>query len=80
MINLLDDIPAQADCEIFDELLVRKNVGIERIVSTGQSTLADRPTRQGHGEWVLLLAGSAGLRIEGEGERILFARGSHTRP
>jgi cupin 2 domain-containing protein len=71
VINLLDDIPAQADGEIFDELLVRKNVRVERIVSTGQSTPADRPHRQGHDEWVLLLAGSAGLRIEGEGERIL---------
>jgi|SRR5271169_622913 len=69
--NLLNDLPAHADSEIFTEVLLRKGVRIERIVSTGQLTLADRPYREGHDEWVLLLAGSAGLRIEGEGERDL---------
>ena len=69
--NLFDDIPARADDEIFSELLLRDGVRIERIVSTGQSTPADKPHRQGHDEWVVLLAGSAGLRIEGELERHL---------
>jgi cupin 2 domain-containing protein len=71
VINLLHDLPADADEEIFTEVLSRRNVRIERIVSTGQSTPADKPCRQEHDEWVLLLAGSAGLRIEGEGERNL---------
>jgi cupin 2 domain-containing protein len=69
--NLFDNLPARADGEIFTEVLSREDVRIERIVSTGQSTPADKPHRQGHDEWVLLLAGSAGLRIEGEGERNL---------
>jgi cupin 2 domain-containing protein len=69
--NLLEDVPAHADDEIFTKILSRKNIRIERIVSTGQSTPADKPHRQGHDEWVLLLAGSAGLRIEGEDERNL---------
>jgi cupin 2 domain-containing protein len=76
MINLFDDIPARADGETFTELLSRQNVRIERIVSTGQSTPADKPHCQQHDEWVLLLAGSAGLRIEGEDERNLRA-GDH---
>ena len=71
MINLFDGLPARADEEIFTDVLSRKGVRIERIVSTGQPTPADKPHRQGHDEWVLLLAGSAGLRIEGEGERNL---------
>ena len=71
MINLFDDIPVRAADEVFSEVLVRGNVRIERIVSTGQSTPADKPYRQANDEWVLLLAGSAGLRIEGEGERDL---------
>jgi len=71
VINLFDDVPARADEEIFTELLSREGVRIERVVSTGQSTPADRPYRQGHDEWVRLLAGSAGLGIEGEGERNL---------
>jgi hypothetical protein len=71
VINLFDDIPTRTDGEIFTEVLSREDVRIERIVSTGQSTPADQPHRQGHDEWVLLLAGSAGLRIEGEGVRNL---------
>jgi cupin 2 domain-containing protein len=71
VINLLDYVPACADGEIFTDVLLRNGARIERIVSTGQSTPADKPQRQGHDEWVLLLAGSAGLRIEGEGDRNL---------
>src|SRR5262245_5668785 len=71
MINLFRDLPPRADEEVFTELLTREGVRIERIVSTGQSTPADKPYDQEHDEWVLLLAGSAGLWIEGEGERDL---------
>jgi cupin 2 domain-containing protein len=71
VINLLDDLPARTNGEEFTELLARQGVRIERIVSTGQFTPADRPHRQSHDEWVLLLAGLAGLRIEGEDERNL---------
>jgi cupin 2 domain-containing protein len=71
VINLFDDLPRQADEELFTELLRRKGVRIERIVSTGQSTPADKPYIQEYDEWVLLVAGSAGLWIEGEGEREL---------
>jgi cupin 2 domain-containing protein len=71
VINLFDGVPARADDEIFSEVLLRHGVRIERIVSTGQSTPASQPNRQRHDEWVLLLSGSAGLRIEGESERNL---------
>ena len=71
MINLFHDVPARAHEEIVTELLVRKGVRIERIVSTGQSTPADKPYDQDHDEWVLLLTGLAGLWIKGEGERDL---------
>ena len=47
VINLFDDIPARADGEIFTEVLLRENVRVERIVSTGQSTLADKPHVKG---------------------------------
>ena len=46
MINLLDDLPARTNDEEFTEVLAREGVRIERIVSTGQSTPADRPHRQ----------------------------------
>jgi cupin 2 domain-containing protein len=69
--NLFDDLSRQSDEELFTELLSRKGVRIERIVSTGQSTPEHKPYNQEHDEWALLVSGSAGLWIEGEGERIL---------
>ena len=71
MINLFDDLPRQSDKEVLTELLWRKGVRIERIVSTGQSTPVDKPYTQEYEEWVLLVSGSAGLWIEGEAEREL---------
>jgi hypothetical protein len=71
MINLFDHLDERADEEVRTEIVLRKDVRIEQIVSTGQSTPLDKPHRQKHDEWVLLLAGSAGLRIEGEEERSL---------
>jgi cupin 2 domain-containing protein len=62
MINLFDDLPRQSDKEVLTELLCRKGVRIERIVSTGQSTPVDKPYTQEYEEWVLLVSGSAELR------------------
>jgi cupin 2 domain-containing protein len=69
--NLFDDLPRQADQELVTELLRCKGARIERIVSTGQSTPVDKPYIQDYDEWVLIVSGSAGLWIEGEGEREL---------
>lgn len=52
VINLLNDVPAGADDEIFAVVLLREDVRIERTVSTGQFTPADKHLRQGHDEWV----------------------------
>ena len=71
MTNLFDDLPGHLDVELFSELLSGNGIRIERIVSTGQFTPADKPYDQEQDEWVLLVAGSAGLWIEGEGERDL---------
>jgi cupin 2 domain-containing protein len=49
-------------------LLSRPGVRIERIVSAGQATPVDAPYDQDHDEWVLLLAGAAGLWIDGDGD------------
>jgi len=69
--NLFDHLPVPSQDEDFMDLLSRKGARIERIVSTGQSTPADIPYDQDHDEWVLLLKGSAGLWIDGEGARDL---------
>ena len=71
MSNVFDPLPDASTGETFDELLSRRGVRIERIVSFGQCTPADAPYKQDHDEWVLLLRGAAGLWIEGETERSL---------
>jgi cupin 2 domain-containing protein len=71
--RLQADLPVQpvAD-EIFDVLVARPGVRIERIVSTGQTTPEGEWYDQDGDEFVLLVAGGARLRIEGEaGDRAL---------
>ena len=69
--NLFENLPRQVQEEEFRELHSRPGVRIERIVSNGQFTPVEAPYSQTHDEWVLLLRGSAGLWIDGEGEREL---------
>lgn len=71
MPNIFDDLPEDAAEERFSDLLKRPGVRIERIVSTGQASPPGFWYDQPHDEWVLLLAGAAGLAIEGEPERRL---------
>ncbi len=69
--NLFDNLPDRAENESVEALLARPDVRIERIVSYGHTTPADSPYDQDHDEWVLLLRGSAGLWLDGAGERDL---------
>lgn len=66
--NLFSGLPGDADEERLDDLLMRPGVRIERIVSTGQASPPGFWYDQKWDEWVVLLAGSAGLLVEGETE------------
>jgi cupin 2 domain-containing protein len=67
--NLLTDGPARpASDELFEALVERPGVRIERIVSTGQTTPEGDWYDQEGNEFVLVVAGAARLRIEGEAE------------
>jgi cupin 2 domain-containing protein len=64
--SLLRDLPAGAEAaERFEDLLTRPGVRIERIVSSGQSTPPGEWLDQAWDEWVLVVAGRAGLTLEG---------------
>lgn len=63
--NILADLPDSLD-EIFDTLLEKPGIKIERIISSGQATPEGEWYDQDRNEWVLLLSGSARLMIEGE--------------
>lgn len=75
--NMFADFPhdvASRNAESFEALLTHQDVRIERIISTGQSSPPDFWYCQPQSEWVMLLQGSAGLRLEHEpDERVLQA-------
>jgi cupin 2 domain-containing protein len=64
--NLFSDVARDLPDEHVTPLLAASNLRIERIVSTGQASPPGFWYDQDWGEWVIVLAGSAGLLIEGE--------------
>ena len=62
--NLFSDIPAALSEELFEDILHGGAFTMERIVSRGQATPPDEWCDQERAEWVVLLAGRAGLRLE----------------
>ena len=67
--NLFAGIPSQAlPEELLQTLWRTPNLRVERIVSHGHATPAGQWYDQDADEWVVLLSGSAGLRIEGHEE------------
>ncbi len=79
LLNLLQhQLPAtDADNEQLDLLVQQSNVRIERIVSTGQASPPGFWYDQDEHEWVLLLAGRAGLRFEAEETVQTLTPGDH---
>jgi cupin 2 domain-containing protein len=70
--NLLAEVPASLAGEELRALLTTPELRIERIVSTGQASPSGFWYDQDWAEWVLVVAGQAGLLIEGEvGPRVL---------
>lgn len=69
--NLLAKLPTAKRREVFTELLSQRGVRIERIVSGGQATPADKPFVQEADEWVVVLRGGAAIRLEGHEEAAL---------
>lgn len=74
--NLLVGLPDASRAEAFTELLARPGIRIERIVSRGQATPEAEPMEQDRDEWVLLLEGAAGLRIE-DSDELRLGPGDH---
>jgi cupin 2 domain-containing protein len=64
--NLLADIPDDLPEELVQTLLGTPGVRIERIVSLGHASPEGFWYDQEEHEWVLLLAGAARLRFEGQ--------------
>jgi cupin 2 domain-containing protein len=75
--NLFAGLPAASEREHTDDLLRAGSVRIERIVSHGQASAPGFWYDQDWDEWVVLLAGSALLRLAEEDEARTLAVGDH---
>jgi len=64
--NFFKQIPADLPEELFDTILSSDSFRLERIISKGHATPKGQWYNQQDNEWVMLLKGSAGLRIEGQ--------------
>jgi cupin 2 domain-containing protein len=75
--NLFADIAGHPEGEQFTPLLTSPDVRIERIVSRGHASPQDFWYDQDDAEWVIVLAGSAGLLFEGEAAPRTLKRGDY---
>ena len=75
--NLLASLPRRLDAEQIIALVANENLRIERIVSTGQASPPGFWYDQPWAEWVLALAGAAGLVFEGEAEPRVLRPGDY---
>lgn len=62
--NLLTNLPPALSGEVIETIVDSPSIRIERIVSSGQATPEGEWYDQEQDEWVLVLAGSAGLLFE----------------
>ncbi|MBI6952711.1 cupin 2 domain-containing protein [Pseudomonas sp. TE6288] len=76
LFTALPPLAPEAD-EQFTELLRRPGLRIERIVSSGQASPEGFWYDQAEGEWVVVLSGSAGLRLEHETHTRVLRAGDH---
>lgn len=76
LFTALPPLAPEAD-EQFTDLLRRPGLRIERIVSSGQASPEGFWYDQAEGEWVLVLSGSAGLRLEHEAHTRVLRAGDH---
>lgn len=75
--NIFSDIPRQRQEELFQTLLQRDNIRIERIVSAGHITPAGLWYDQAWDEWVILLQGQAIVRYAVDDRDISLQAGDY---
>ena len=75
--NLFAGIPAQLPAELIDVLWRAGPARVERIVSRGHATRPGEWFDQDTDEWVVLLTGAAGLRIDGQSDVVTLRPGDH---
>lgn len=64
--SVVTDVPEALDSERFETLAIMPGARVERIVSIGHATPNGEWFDQDWDEWVMVVAGSAAVEIEGE--------------
>jgi cupin 2 domain-containing protein len=75
--DLFADVPARLEEEKTTILAELPGARVERIVSTGQASPEGFWYDQGWTEWLVVLSGSAGVKIEGEDKPRILAPGCY---
>lgn len=75
--SLFEGIPDELPEEIFDTLCASDSLRIERIVSRGQASPAGFWYDQEQNEFVLVVKGSAGLKIENRDDIVVLKAGDY---
>lgn len=75
--NIFTDIPKQMPEELFQTLLSKGQVKIERIISKGQSSPTNQWYDQIQDEWIILLEGQAKLQFESDLSIIFLKPGDY---
>lgn len=77
MASIFEDIPSELPEERFEILCRTKNVVIERIVSRGHASPEGFWYDQEKDEFVLVVKGSAGLKLENEADIVVLKAGDY---
>ena len=75
--NIFDSIPEQLPEELFECIIKRDNILIERIVSNGHVSPAGQWYNQTKDEWVILLQGQATLLFEKNQQLVRLTPGDY---
>jgi cupin 2 domain-containing protein len=75
--SLFENMPADLRQEFFETLVASDRVKIERIVSQGHASPEGFWYDQDENEFVVVLQGSAGLRMDGEDDLIVLKPGDY---
>ncbi len=75
--DLFEGIPAELPDEIFDTICSNDSVKIERIVSRGHASPEGFWYDQDRNEFVLVVRGRAGLRLENEDDVVVLDPGDY---
>ena len=76
MKNIFSSLPDKLGHESFEELLLHKNIKIERIVSQGHASPENGWYDQKENEWIIVLEGSGSILFE-SGEEVNLKKGDY---